>query len=441
LKDVDTGSNQGARAAIDNLHVKYASDIDQNVADLKERLKITDDDSRSEAFEKVKANAAKRKAKNKVKNRVDQSDLDVIEKLAGDTQEGSELLALMRKSNELSALANKPVKGGLSQFTDIFNPLDTDGRFDFTRAISAPVSGLGAISTSGASLIPAAVGRGVDAVTGRRSRVARYVNQNRGDNAVKGNPNLPSLRTQKQVEAQQAEQQKLVDDARKRERAAEAALINLQRGNPPKGDPNDPRPSPQYQVEAASGLTRKGVGKALKAVRRTRPDLINAANGYQQMLERGEGTTVPRLNDLIAEIKGLRQRRPELFSAGDTQQPQVGQGQPQQQQPAVTPPSPEQRQQGIDDNNKVLDEIVETATKDKQLSKLDKARVKQAVAEMRLNLGPNPAQRISDIIEDSVATADKPSIVRTYLQKYLTRVRKQQRSRIYAAQSKSKIVN
>ena len=76
-------------------------------------------------------------------------------KLAGDTQEGAELVALMRKSNELSALANKPLKGGLSQFTDIFNPLDTDGRFDFTRAISAPVSGLGAISTSGASLIPA----------------------------------------------------------------------------------------------------------------------------------------------------------------------------------------------------------------------------------------------------------------------------------------------
>ena len=55
--------------------------IDQNVADLKERLKITDDDSRADAFEKVKANAAKRKAKNKVKNRVDQSDLDVIEDL------------------------------------------------------------------------------------------------------------------------------------------------------------------------------------------------------------------------------------------------------------------------------------------------------------------------------------------------------------------------
>ena len=49
--------------------------LTKTVADLKDRLKITDDDSRAEAFEKVKANAAKRKAKNKVKNRVDPSDI------------------------------------------------------------------------------------------------------------------------------------------------------------------------------------------------------------------------------------------------------------------------------------------------------------------------------------------------------------------------------
>ena len=35
LRDVDTGSAKGARAAIDDLHVEYASDIDLLVADLK----------------------------------------------------------------------------------------------------------------------------------------------------------------------------------------------------------------------------------------------------------------------------------------------------------------------------------------------------------------------------------------------------------------------
>ena len=54
---------------------------------------------------------------------------------------------------------------------------------------------------------------------------------------------------------------------------------------------------------------------------------------------------------------------------------------------------------------KALDEIAEVATKDKQLSKLDKARVKQAVAEMRDSLGVDPVLRVTEIIERAVANA------------------------------------
>ena len=90
-------------------------------------------------------------------------------------------------------------------------------------------------TSGGASLIPAAVGRGVDAVTGRRSRVARFVNQNRGQNGVKGDTNLPSLRTQKQVEAQQAEQQRLAARSGKKSKLCKTSTNKLtQRGNPPK---------------------------------------------------------------------------------------------------------------------------------------------------------------------------------------------------------------
>ena len=194
LKDVDTGSNQGARAAIDNLHVEYATTIDQNVKDLKDRLNITDDDSRADAFEKVKANAAKRKAKNKVKNRVDQSDLDVIERLAGDTQEGSELLALMRKSNELSALANNHSKVVClsSQMSSILSIQMVVTMSVVHRRTS--VEFRCNYRLGGASLIPAAVGRGVDAITGRRSRVARFVPEQRA-RRCKDDPKLPSLRT------------------------------------------------------------------------------------------------------------------------------------------------------------------------------------------------------------------------------------------------------
>ena len=206
LKDVGTGANQGARAAIDDLHVEYATQIDQLVADLKDRLKITDDDSRSVAFNKVKANAAKRKAKNKVKSRVDPSDIEVVSQLTEGTQEGAELVALMRKSNELSALANKSLKGGLSQFTDIFNPFDTDGRYNVGRVIAAPVSSFSALSTSGASLVPAVLGRGVDAITGRRSRVARFVRDNQGRGGIQIDPQLPSVRAGKALDRLKREQ-------------------------------------------------------------------------------------------------------------------------------------------------------------------------------------------------------------------------------------------
>ena len=207
LKDVGTGRTKVQRAAIDDLHVEYATTIDQLVADLKDRLKITDDDSRAVAFEKVKANAAKRKAKNKVKSRVDPSDIEVVSKLTEGTQEGAELVALMRKSNELSALANKSLKGGLSQFTDIFNPFDTDGRYNVGRVIAAPVSSFSALTTSGASLVPAVLGRGVDAITGRRSRVARFVRDNQGRGGIQIDPQLPSVRTGKALDRLKREQE------------------------------------------------------------------------------------------------------------------------------------------------------------------------------------------------------------------------------------------
>lgn len=430
LKDVNTGSSQGARAAIDNLHVDYASKIDQMVKDLKSRLKVTDSDSRIEVLEKVKANAAKRKAKNKVKNRVDPSDIDTIKKLAGDTQEGADLIALMRKSNELSALANQSVKGGLSQFTDVFNPFDTDGRYNVGRAIAAPVSGLGAISSSGASLIPAAVGRGVDAITGRRSRVARYVKQNRGKDGIQSNSNLPSLRTTSQAQKAADDQAKIQQEALAAAKRANFAKEAARRNEPPLVGDN---PSPQGRMETDTGLDRSQVAAALRILERTRPDLAEAVQSYRDMFR--TGNQVADLGPLISAVRGLRQDRPELFGI-DPSVPAPSAAPVQQAQM-----SDAQRQTGIDGNMKALDEIVDTVSKDKQLSKIDKARVKQAVAEMRDSLGVDPVARVTEIIERASANAKDPVKVRTYLTKYLVRVKRQQRSSQFVSQSKGKVAN
>ena len=111
------------------------------------------------------------------------------------------------------------------------------------------------------------------------------------------------------------------------------------------------------------------------------------------------------------------------------------------QQTVNTQMTDAQRQTGIDANMKALDEIAEVATKDKQLSKLDKARVKQAVAEMRDSLGVDPVLRVKEIIERAVANANDPAKVRTYLTKYLMRVKRQQRSSQFVSQRKSKVAN
>ena len=423
LKDVTTGSEKGARAAIDDLHVEYASNIDLLVADLKERLKITDDDSRAEAFKKVKANAAKRKAKNKVKSRVDPSDIKVIEELAGDTAEGAELIALMRKSNELSGLAGQSLKGGLSQFTDIFNPFDTDGRYNLGRAMAAPISSFGAISSSGGSLVPAVVGRGVDAITGRRSRVAKYVKDNSGQGGIKNRTDLPSLRTtsqaQKAADEQAAIQQEALAAAKRATFAQEAAALN----EPPKmGD----KPSPQGAMQQDTGLNRDQVDVALDIIDKTRPSLKEAVESYRDMFKTGNNPV--DLGPLISAVRGIRQNRPELFGIDPTVAPQQTAA-----QPVSSPVTDAQRQTGIDANMRVLDEIVEVASKDKQLSKLDQARVKQAVAEMRDSLGVDPVARVTEIIERAAANAKDPATVKTYLTKYLVRVRRQQRSSTFLA--------
>ena len=65
------------------------------------------------------------------------------------------------------------MKGGVSQFTDLFNPLSHSGAvYDPTRYANVFVGGASAYGTGGASLSVAAGGRVVDFFTGRRSKVA-----------------------------------------------------------------------------------------------------------------------------------------------------------------------------------------------------------------------------------------------------------------------------
>jgi hypothetical protein len=424
LKDVGTGANQGARAAIDDLHVEYASDIDLLVGDLKDRLKITDDDSRAVAFKKVKANAAKRKAKNKVKSRVDPSDIRVIEELAGDTAEGAELIALMRKSNELSALANKSLKGGLSQFTDIFNPFDTDGRYNIGRVIAAPVSSFSALSTSGASLVPAVLGRGVDAITGRRSRVARYVRDNQGQGGIQIDPKLPSVRTGKALDRLKREQEK--------QRLAQER-IEVNQALAAQGAPAT-LGSPQATVEEATGLDREGVEAALARIEASNPlpAIQRAINEYRKSVEQGGTITNKMLSPIIRNIKLVVENNQDLADR---------QVRPPTVEEQVDVISDGRREAGKQDNLRFLNDLEQKVKDDRSLSVSDKARAIEAIGTFRFNLGANPVETIETLIEAAVANAKDPQKVRTYLTSYLARVKRQQRSSKFVSETKSKVTN
>ena len=188
LQKVGKMDDGGAVKAVDTAHVEISGKIDELVGVLRDKLAKSDLDSETRADLKAAAKAAVRMAKNKTKNVVTQDQFDAMAELVGDTQEGQQLLALFRESNELTTLHNSGYVGGVSQYTDVLSPFTSGAGYDrgvaVTERILRPaVSTSFAYQTGGASLAAqaavAGAGRAIDAVTGRRSRVARFVDQNK----------------------------------------------------------------------------------------------------------------------------------------------------------------------------------------------------------------------------------------------------------------------
>ena len=141
-------------------------------------------------------------ARNKTKSVITKANFDAVRDLAGDTLEGQRLLSLIRQSNELTAIHNAGYQGGVSRITDQFSPIGSQASYD--RGFSTIESTIRPVAAIGAGVmnpaIPAAqaaavgVGRGIDALTGRRSRVRRYIEQNAGQPGIQIQEDAPSLR-------------------------------------------------------------------------------------------------------------------------------------------------------------------------------------------------------------------------------------------------------
>jgi len=415
-KDLDKTSTEGARQAVDLAHVQIASEMKQKIADLKKRLKVDRLDPAEIVADKVEAEAGTREARSKTKSIVGQQEYNATERLVGDTKEGQELLRLFRESNELTRLHNSGYVGGLSRITDQLSPFSSNVGYTARSAAELPTRLIG--TAAGATLnpaIPAAqiaavgTGRAVDALTGRRSRVAKYVRDNQGRGGVRIDPDLPSLR-----------QQNIEQDEAQKRREAELRQLNLELDNPPAGmDPDAQQQSPEAVMFKATGLTREGVKEVLAVLEQKVPQLAPEIASYRKMLT--DGTNADGLTELARAVAGEVERNPGKYST-----------RPGAYIPGVTPArgtagyeSPGYLQ-GINDNRNIINGIKMDVKTDPDLSQADKDIISSALDDMSNNLGSDPVRTANIILDNAVEQATDKLSAAAYLGPYVDRVQEQQ---------------
>ena len=234
LKDVKT---QGAaKQTLEAAHEQISGQIKAIVGapGVRERLSPKNAETLDQLLEDyAAATTAVRQGKNKVKSKVTDENGQAMARLLGPTQEAGQLLNLFAQGNVLTDLFADGTKGGVSQFTDFLNPLQNDGGggFNVYRGLNV----LGGVAGATQFGIPATVGiiaggRAIDAVTGRRSKVNRFVKKLEkltGQEAPQG----PSLIAAAALERQQAEQAKVDDAVQKATQAEQKAATEAETAN------------------------------------------------------------------------------------------------------------------------------------------------------------------------------------------------------------------
>ena len=234
LKDVTT---QGAaKQTLEAAHEQISGQIKAIVGapGVRERLSPKNAETLDQLLEDyAAATTAVRQGKNKVKSKVTDENGQAMARLLGPTKEAGQLLNLFAQGNVLTDLFADGTKGGVSQFTDYLNPLQNDGNsgLNIHRGLNVIGAGVGATQFG----IPATAGivlggRAIDAVTGRRSKVNRFVKKLEkltGQAAPQG----PSLIAAAALERQQAEQAKTDDAAQKATQAEQKAATEAETAN------------------------------------------------------------------------------------------------------------------------------------------------------------------------------------------------------------------
>lgn len=388
------------------------------------------------------ADGAFRAANNKVSDRVTQDQYDAVMRLLPDSKEKQEIANLLRMSNQVTDLFNKGLKGGISQYTDYFNPFIKDGSYDPNRAANV-IIGTGAGLTLGpvptAGIV--AGGRAFDFVTGRRAAAV--------DRFVRANENRPGLDApsgtsliQSQADAEAAAQQQTEQEAAD----AETARFNRRQMNLDltKRNAEPFIESPQGRMEDATGLDRSGVAKVLRVIEATtdNPAILDAIASYKKSVAEGgkvkDLTPLIRMvNERVANNPGLVER---VREPNNSVQPNVDTTGPTQPRADAEfgnqRTTPENYNRGIEDNKAFRQDLEDRVLKNPDIKGDEEKRLLTSLVYLRDNLGtspvPNALQEIQDLEDSGVVSQEN---IDTYVRPYVNRIVKQQRGKAPVVES------
>ena len=431
LKDIEPTSMKGANQAMLSARGQIADEVKSAAKRIKKQVVTDLDDVAQQRFDRII------KTSNlKVGGNVTPADIKFVKDFGMQYQPVQQMVNGLYKSNVLTELNASGLKGGFSKFTDVFNPINNVGKgYNPARDVAGMLN-FGAIAgTGGASLatqIPlVAGGRAIDAVTGRRSKVNRFVKKNAKKSGL-ATPVGTSLPLNKAEKAKAANDTKIA--AAKAERAKEQAEQNVVKYNegyaPNYGDPRlNQKPDPRGTMHNALAQKASLGGMSIREIDTEIQRIIDErlADKRTTKAEKKSLRTYANFNSLGAMPKGDQTLGLAIAAIRDRFKF------PQSNPSSTTATTPQQRspeiQQGIIGNLQKLSELRASMESDMSISNRDKAVMDKALSDLAKDLGSDPQAMIKQIIKDAKADMDQPNKTDRYLKPYLTRVSIQQKKR------------
>ena len=440
LADIERASTRGADQALDNVRAKYRAEIKANnkvlLKEIGERLNESDKAQLAELIRQ-----AGTKVGEAAPAATPKGSIEFVLSKFGDTTEGQALANAIHKSNVVTELYASGLHGGVSQFTDLFNPLNVVQRsYDPGRVIRGGLSGYTALSTSGAS-IPiqmgiVGAGRAIDAMTGRRSKVRKFIQKNRKQDGLATPMGVTVEGRKARLKAQAKEAQKAAKKAEEAENAA-ANVEQWKKGLAPvASSPRGVTHTAVVEADPDNQMTPSERDTLIDSIlndtlANTDSDIIKKAiKRYRGMLQTGRANKKGNpLNTITGIIKPViaAQARARMQQQGKAQ----GQGGSGPSIP-VAPRDP-RVQEGIEGNRQALSDLRAQMEADQSINTEDRAALTRALDELSLPLGKTPQDVINNakriLAETKDALSDK-GLADTYVKPYVDRVVRQQSERM-----------